>query len=62
MPTYEYECHVCGHFEAFQSIKAPPLEKCPTCHGSVKRAISKGGGLIFFGTGFYTTDYRKPEY
>jgi hypothetical protein len=30
--------------------------------GKVKRAISTGGGLIFKGSGFYTTDYRSDKY
>ena len=30
--------------------------------GRVKRAISVGGGLIFKGSGFYTTDYRSEKY
>ena len=63
MPTYEYECQKCGHlFEAFQSIKAAPLRTCPECKGRVKRLLSTGGGLIFKGSGFYATDYRKPGY
>ena len=60
MPTYEYECSKCGHhFELLQSITAKPLDKCPQCKGSVKRLIGSGSGLIFKGTGFYATDYKK---
>jgi len=63
MPTYEYECQKCGHlFEEFQSIKAAPLKTCPECKGRVKRLLSAGGGLLFKGSGFYITDYRKPGY
>ncbi len=63
MPTYEYECAKCGHtFEAFQSIKAGPLTKCPECKGRVKRLLSTGGGLLFKGSGFYITDYRSESY
>ncbi len=63
MPTYEYECAKCGHqFEAFQSIKALPLTKCPECKGRVKRLLSTGGGLLFKGSGFYITDYRSDSY
>ena len=63
MPTYEYECSKCGHkFEAFQSIKAGPLTKCPECKGRVKRLMSAGGGLLFKGSGFYITDYRSESY
>ncbi|MGH7492008.1 MAG: FmdB family zinc ribbon protein [bacterium] len=60
MPTYDYDCDSCGHnFELFQSISEPPAEKCPTCGGTVRRRIHGGVGLIFKGTGFYLTDYKK---
>ena len=64
MPTYEYACDACGHeFEAFQSIKARPLRKCPECgKPRLRRQISGGGGLIFKGPGFYCTDYRSDSY
>jgi len=61
MPTYDYECKKCGKFEKFQQITAKTLDKCPTCGGKVKRLISSGAGLIFKGSGFYATDYKKPE-
>lgn len=62
MPTYEYECTHCGHsFEAFQKITDKPLNKCPRCNNKVKRLISSGAGIIFKGTGFYATDYRKKS-
>jgi len=62
MPTYEYLCKKCGHeFEAFQSMMEKPLKKCPNCGGIVKRLISSGAGLIFKGSGFYITDYKKKE-
>ena len=60
MPTYEYECHACGHaFERFQGINEDPIRICPECSGSVRRLISSGGGLVFKGPGFYATDYRS---
>jgi putative FmdB family regulatory protein len=61
MPTYEYACPKCGHtFEAFQSMRDAPLKKCPQCGKSgVKRLIGGGAGLIFKGSGFYITDYKK---
>jgi putative FmdB family regulatory protein len=63
MPTYEYECQKCGHrFELFQSIKDKPKTTCPNCPGRVKRLLGTGAGLIFRGSGFYITDYRKPSY
>lgn len=62
MPTYEYECKKCGHFEFFQSIKEEKLKRCPTCKGAVKRLMGSGAGIIFKGTGFYQTDYRSSSY
>ena len=62
MPTYEYECKKCGHFEVFQSIKDERLKKCPTCKGAVKRLLGSGAGIIFKGSGFYQTDYRSSSY
>lgn len=61
MPTYEYECKACGHrFEKFQQMSDKPLEKCPKCKKKVRRLIGHGAGIIFKGSGFYATDYRKP--
>jgi predicted nucleic acid-binding Zn ribbon protein len=31
-------------------------------HGKVKRLLGTGAGLIFKGSGFYTTDYRSNSY
>ncbi len=62
MPTYEYECKKCGHlFERFQSMMEDPVKVCPECGGKVKRLISSGAGLIFKGSGFYITDYKKAS-
>jgi putative FmdB family regulatory protein len=61
MPTYEYECRACGHaFETMHSMTAPVLRKCPEC-GKLKleRLISGGAGVIFKGSGFYETDYKR---
>ena len=60
MPTYEYRCKVCGfEFEEFQSIVAEPLTVCPRCEGLISRHISGGSGMIFKGSGFYETDYKR---
>ncbi len=61
MPTYEYRCTGCGHdFEDFQSMTAEPLAICPQCgRSTLKRLLGGGGGMIFKGSGFYGTDYRK---
>lgn len=71
MPTYEYFCEKCGqNFDAFQSMRDEPFLECPKelCrqkkwgHGRIKRLVGTGAGLIFKGSGFYTTDYRSNAY
>lgn len=63
MPTYEYQCQKCRkRHEAFQSITAKPLAKCPRCGGRLKRLLGRGSGFLFKGSGFYTTDYRSTHY
>ena len=61
MPTYQYECGECEYaFEAMQSIKDAKLKECPKCKkASLHRLIGSGGGIVFKGTGFYETDYKK---
>jgi putative FmdB family regulatory protein len=63
MPTYEYSCRACGHkLEEFQSILEEPLKRCPNCGtDNLDRSIGTGAGLIFKGTGFYLTDYKKSH-
>lgn len=62
MPTYEYECENCNKvFEVFQKMSDKPLDKCPKCHKKISRLIGGGSGVIFKGSGFYATDYRKPS-
>lgn len=60
MPTYTYQCRDCGHtYEAFQSMKDDPHTECPSCKGTVDRLIGAGAGIVFKGSGFYVTDYKK---
>ncbi len=63
MPTYEYQCKNCGHvLEELQSMSEPPLLHCPKCNtDSLARVLGGGSGLIFKGTGFYLTDYKKSS-
>lgn len=61
MPTYQYECEACGHsFEILQSMNDKRLSKCPKCgKNKLSRLIGTGSGIIFKGSGFYETDYKK---
>lgn len=61
MPTYEYECPKCGtRFERFQRITEPPTLPCPKCKATAQRLITGGHGIVFKGSGFYETDYKRP--
>jgi putative FmdB family regulatory protein len=61
MPTYQYQCKTCGHvLEELQSMSEPPLIRCPSCgNDTLARVMGTGAGLIFKGSGFYLTDYKK---
>lgn len=61
MPTYDYVCDACGHkFEEFQSMTAERLQDCPKCKKpKLRRLIGGGAGVLFKGSGFYQTDYKK---
>lgn len=60
MPTYEYKCPAGHSFEKFYStMKSQRRVKCPTCGKPAERQISGGAGLVFKGSGFYITDYKR---
>jgi putative FmdB family regulatory protein len=63
MPTYEYVCKSCGHaFEEFQSMMEDPLVRCPQCGTeALMRILGSGAAVIFKGSGFYLTDYKKTS-
>jgi len=60
MPTYTYKCRKCSNtVDVFHAISAKPRVSCPKCGASCKRMIGTGAGIIFKGSGFYETDYKK---
>ncbi len=63
MPTYDYRCDACGREMAqFQGIKEAALKKCPGCgKNKLRRLIGSGAGIIFKGSGFYETDYKRSR-
>ena len=61
MPTYEYECDICHRtFEARQRISDPPLDRCETCGGPVRRLLA-APQFILKGEGFYVNDYPSES-
>lgn len=60
MPTYEYKCPAGHTFEKFfPRMNDRRHLPCPTCGKRAERVISGGAGLVFKGSGFYITDYKR---
>ncbi len=59
MPTYEYRCLKCKRIsEIFHNVFSS-IRKCPHCGGRLEKLITPNAGLIFKGSGFYQTDYKR---
>ena len=59
MPIYEYECKKCGRLtEALQKFSDPPMTKCESCNGKMKKLISQNT-FHLKGSGWYVTDYAS---
>jgi putative FmdB family regulatory protein len=60
MPTYEFKCPKGHEFEKYYpTITSTRRLKCPQCGKMAARLISGGAGLVFKGSGFYITDYKR---
>jgi putative FmdB family regulatory protein len=63
MPTYAFRCpqgHQFDHFFRKMSDATQTLP-CPTCGQEAIRQMSGGAGLVFKGSGFYATDYKRKN-
>jgi len=61
MPTYGYRCQKCGEeFDVVHKFADGPATECIKCGGPVKRLFHPVG-IIFKGSGFYTTDYARKS-
>ena len=59
MPTYDYQCRSCGTVtEVIHSMLDDGPTTCERCGGSLRRVIYPTG-IIFKGSGFYSTDSRS---
>ena len=60
MPTYEYKCPKGHVFEKFfPAISNRRKVACPKCGKMAERQLSGGAGLVFKGSGFSITDYKR---
>ena len=59
MPIYSYKCGNCGEvFDKLVKAGGNGKVKCVECKSDTKRVFSPVG-IIFKGSGFYSTDYKS---
>ncbi len=62
MPVYAYRCENCGvQFDRQQKFSDQPLTWCPECNKKSLRKVYTPVGIVFKGSGFYSTDHRSPS-
>jgi len=62
MPIYTYRCTHCGvQFDIRQSFQDDALTECPECGEKALHKIFQPVGIVFKGSGFYSTDNRSPS-
>ncbi len=62
MPVYTYQCESCGvRFDRYQKFTDQPLTWCPECGKKALRKVYSPVGIVFKGSGFYSTDHRSPS-
>jgi len=62
MPIYTYRCENCGvQFDRQQSFSDQSLTRCPECNKNALRKVYLPVGIVFKGSGFYSTDHRSPS-
>jgi putative FmdB family regulatory protein len=61
MPVYDYACGRCAHkFEMRKSFGEGAKAQCPSCKSDAERVFVPVP-IVFKGSGFYVTDYRKEK-
>lgn len=60
MPLYHYECPRCGHEMELRHGFDAEAPDCPACRGAMRRRLYPVG-VVFRGSGFYSTDYRASR-
>lgn len=62
MPIYTYRCTSCGvQFDQQQKFSDAPLTRCPECSKKTLQKVFQPVGIVFKGSGFYSTDHRSPS-
>jgi len=61
MPIYAYKCESCGEvFDKLGKVGGNGKVKCMKCNSDTQRVFSPVG-IIFKGSGFYSTDYKSES-
>ncbi len=62
MPIYIYRCDSCGvQFEKQQGFNEAALTRCPECNRKSLHKVYQPVGIVFKGSGFYSTDHRSSS-
>lgn len=62
MPVYVYHCDQCDfQFEQQQKFSDKPLRRCPECGLEKLHKVYTPVGVIYKGSGFYSTDHRSSS-
>ena len=62
MPIYTYQCENCGvRYERRQKFTDEPLKRSPECNQNELRKVYLPVGIVFKGSGFYSTDNRSTS-
>jgi len=60
MPIYRYKCNRCGtEFRELVSLNDGNQVRCPVCGSSDVTRLFSRFGVVYKGSGFYTTEYRR---
>lgn len=60
MPIHRYRCARCGNeFREFHPARDRSLVRCPGCGTAEVTRLLPRFGVVYKGSGFYTTDYRR---
>jgi len=62
MPFYRYECDDCGAvFKKLQMNGDSPHISCPECGSQTTYRLVPRVGVVYKGSGFHATDYRRKR-
>ena len=60
MPLYRYQCDNCGYtFTSLEPVNTDHLKACERCGRLSARRSPARVGIVYKGSGFHATDYRR---